>query len=132
MLLRLPDSPTNAKFLTEEERAIAIERMRANQTGYKNTEIDCSQILEAFTDPKTWILAVLILACNIPNGGFTTVSIYMFLRTSPWNIGSYILVQRLGPERFWLRYIPHLAAWPSGRFYCFRLRALWVSSILVI
>ncbi|KAJ5370371.1 uncharacterized protein N7496_006463 [Penicillium cataractarum] len=72
MLFRLPDSPTDAKFLTEEERLIAVERMRANQTGYKNTEIDRSQILEAFTDIKTWLLAALILACNIPNGGFTT------------------------------------------------------------
>ncbi|KAF7719350.1 Uncharacterized protein PECH_006366 [Penicillium ucsense] len=72
MLLRLPDSPTNATFLTEEERAIAIERMRANKTGFKNTHIDRSQIAEAFTDVKTWLLAILILASNIPNGGFTT------------------------------------------------------------
>ncbi|KAJ5489332.1 hypothetical protein N7539_004222 [Penicillium diatomitis] len=72
MLLRLPDSPTNATFLTEEERAIAIERMRANKTGFKNTHIDRSQIAEAFTDIKTWLLAILILASNIPNGGFTT------------------------------------------------------------
>lgn len=76
MLFRLPDSPTDAKFLTEEERMIAIERMRANQTGYKTSEIDRYQIVEAFTDIKTWLLASLILACNIPNGGFTTVSEY--------------------------------------------------------
>ena len=73
MLLRLPDSPTNAKFLTDTEREIAIERMRANQTGFKNTKIDRSQIAEAFLDIKTWLLVVLILASNIPNGGFTTV-----------------------------------------------------------
>ncbi|GLI73375.1 hypothetical protein PoHVEF18_001592 [Penicillium ochrochloron] len=72
MLFRLPDSPTDAKFLTEEERIIAIERMRANQTGYKSSKIDRSQIVEAFKDVKTWLLATLILACNIPNGGFTT------------------------------------------------------------
>ncbi|EPS32161.1 hypothetical protein PDE_07121 [Penicillium oxalicum 114-2] len=72
MLLRLPDSPTNAKFLTDTDREIAIERMRANQTGFKNTKIDRSQIAEAFLDIKTWLLVVLILASNIPNGGFTT------------------------------------------------------------
>lgn len=84
MLFRLPDSPTDAKFLTEEERLIAIERMRANQTGYKNTEIDRRQIVEAFTDIKTWLLAALILACNIPNGGFTTVSIRHDIHTILW------------------------------------------------
>ncbi|KAJ5160411.1 uncharacterized protein N7482_007415 [Penicillium canariense] len=72
MLFRLPDSPTTAKFLTEEERQIAIERLKANQTGYKNTHIDRGQTVEAFMDIKTWLLGVLILAFNIPNGGFTT------------------------------------------------------------
>lgn len=52
---------------------IAIERLKANQTGFKNNQIDRGQMAEAFTDIKTWILAVLILASNIPNGGFTTV-----------------------------------------------------------
>ncbi|KAF3385328.1 hypothetical protein F1880_002224 [Penicillium rolfsii] len=72
MLFRLPNSPVDAKFLTEEERVIAIERMKSNQTGYKNSEVDTRQIVEALTDIKTWLLATLILACNIPNGGFTT------------------------------------------------------------
>jgi hypothetical protein len=73
MLFRLPDSPTNATFLSEEERLIATERLKANKAGYKSNKIDRAQILEAFTDTKTWMLAVLVLACNIPNGGFTTV-----------------------------------------------------------
>lgn len=74
MLFRLPDSPTSASFLTEEEKLIATERIKANQTGFKNSTIDNSQIVEAFTDVKTWLLSILILAGNIPNGGFTTVS----------------------------------------------------------
>ncbi|OOF91212.1 hypothetical protein ASPCADRAFT_10012 [Aspergillus carbonarius ITEM 5010] len=74
MLLRLPDSPTNASFLSDEERIIAIARLQANQAGYKSNKIDRSQILEAFTDPKTWLLAVLVLGSNIPNGGYTTFS----------------------------------------------------------
>ncbi|KAL2696688.1 hypothetical protein AAEP93_001983 [Penicillium crustosum] len=74
MLFRLPDSPTSASFLTEEEKLIATERIKANQTGFKNSTIDNSQIVEAFTDVKTWLLSILILAGNIPNGGFTTFS----------------------------------------------------------
>ncbi|KAJ5939569.1 hypothetical protein N7466_002703 [Penicillium verhagenii] len=72
MLLRLPDSPTDAKFLTEEERMIAVERLKENQAGYKNKEIDRGQILEAFKDMQTWLLALMMFAVNIANGGFTT------------------------------------------------------------
>ena len=73
MLLRLSDSAKNAKFLIQEERIIAIERLKENETEYKNTHIDREQIWEAFTDAKTWLLVVFILACDIPNGVFTTV-----------------------------------------------------------
>lgn len=73
MLLRLPDSPIDAKFLTEEERKIAVERLKDNQAGFKSNEIDRVQILEAFKDVQTWLLAILIFAANIVNGGFTTV-----------------------------------------------------------
>lgn len=31
-----PDSPTNARFLTKEERVQAIERIRVNQSGVEN------------------------------------------------------------------------------------------------
>ncbi|KAJ5113598.1 hypothetical protein N7456_002132 [Penicillium angulare] len=72
MLLRLPDSPSNATFLTEEERMIAVERLRDNKIGFKNTHIDRQQIIEAFTDGQTWLLAILMFSVNIANGGFTT------------------------------------------------------------
>ncbi|GLA86598.1 hypothetical protein AtubIFM56815_010867 [Aspergillus tubingensis] len=74
MLLRLPDSPTNASFLTDEERVIALARLKANKAGYKNNKIEWGQVMEAFTDSKTWFLAVFVLGCNIPNGGYTTFS----------------------------------------------------------
>jgi len=32
-----PDSPTNAWFLTEEERAMAVRRIKTNQAGVANT-----------------------------------------------------------------------------------------------
>jgi hypothetical protein len=86
MLLRLPDSPTDAKFLTEEERAIAVERLKDNKAGFKNNEIDRGQILEAFKDVKTWLLAMLMFACNIANGGFTTVCSFL-----PAKAGNHIL-----------------------------------------
>jgi ACS family allantoate permease-like MFS transporter len=72
MFFRLPDTPNTASFLTEAEKLLATERLKANNAGYKRNKIDTSQIIEAFIDPKTWLLAVMILGFNIPNGGFTT------------------------------------------------------------
>ncbi|GFF35947.1 uncharacterized transporter C417.10 [Aspergillus udagawae] len=57
MFFRLPDTPNTASFLTEEEKLLAIERLKANKAGYKRNKIDSAQIIEAFTDPKTWMLA---------------------------------------------------------------------------
>ena len=74
MLFRLPDSPITTSFLTEEERIIATERLRANQTGYKTNKLDKAQFFEALTDYKTWMLALYALGSNIPNGGSSTVS----------------------------------------------------------
>ncbi|KAL2803130.1 major facilitator superfamily domain-containing protein [Aspergillus granulosus] len=74
LLFRLPDSPADAKFLTEEEREIALHRLKSNKAGYKSNKIDRDQIREALVDPKTYMLVVYILAANIPNGGFTTFS----------------------------------------------------------
>ncbi|GES62959.1 pantothenate transporter [Aspergillus terreus] len=72
MLFRLPDSPSAASFLNEKEKLIAMERLKSNKAGYKSNKIDRDQIFEALRDVKTWLLAVLILGSNIPNGGFTT------------------------------------------------------------
>jgi MFS transporter, ACS family, allantoate permease len=38
-----PDSPTNAWFLTPEERAIAVQRIRSNQTGVENKQFKKEQ-----------------------------------------------------------------------------------------
>ncbi|KAJ5243150.1 uncharacterized protein N7469_001477 [Penicillium citrinum] len=62
----------DASFLTEEERMIAVERLKGNKTGFKNTRIDRNQIMECFKDPKTLLLGVMVLTANIPNGGYTT------------------------------------------------------------
>lgn len=56
----LPTSPLNAWYLTEEERIVAVERLRAGQTGVRNPEIKKSQIWEAALDPKIWLVALMM------------------------------------------------------------------------
>ncbi|KAI0066397.1 MFS general substrate transporter [Artomyces pyxidatus] len=62
-----PDSPTNAWFLTSEERAKAIHRIKGNQTGVENKQFKKEQMIEAIMDPKTWLFALFTVLDDIPN-----------------------------------------------------------------
>ncbi|KPM43000.1 putative transporter [Neonectria ditissima] len=65
----LPDSPLNAKFLTEREKAIAIDRLRSNRTGVKSSEFKAKQALEALHDPQVWLFALWSGTSQILNIG---------------------------------------------------------------
>lgn len=67
----LPDSPVSAKFLSEREKAIAIERMRVDQTGIENKHWKWYQFREVMLDAKTWLLFLFNVWVCIPNGGLT-------------------------------------------------------------
>ncbi|EPQ50298.1 MFS general substrate transporter [Gloeophyllum trabeum ATCC 11539] len=62
-----PDSPTNAWFLTMDERAKAVRRIKENQTGVENKHFKKEQMIEALTDPKTWLFALFSALDNVPN-----------------------------------------------------------------
>ncbi|KAI8996298.1 MFS general substrate transporter [Trametes punicea] len=62
-----PDSPTNAWFLTQEERAKAVKRIQENQTGVENKHFKVDQFYEALLDPKTWLFAFFSALDNVPN-----------------------------------------------------------------
>ncbi|KAK5125366.1 hypothetical protein LTR85_000475 [Meristemomyces frigidus] len=67
----LPDNVVRAKFLNERQKAIAVERVRADQTGMENKVFKREQMLEAFKDPKTWLMVLFNVFVSIPNGGLT-------------------------------------------------------------
>ncbi|GAA5932491.1 uncharacterized protein JCM15063_001242 [Sporobolomyces koalae] len=71
VLIWLPDSPATAKFLTEREKLIALERVRDNQTGTRNRTFKWYQAREAVTDVKTWLIVFLTMLSCIPNGGLS-------------------------------------------------------------
>ncbi|KAF8480329.1 MFS general substrate transporter [Russula ochroleuca] len=57
----------NAWFLTEDERAKAVRRIKENQTGVENKQFKKEQsMIEAFTDPKTWLFALYAALNNVP------------------------------------------------------------------
>lgn len=71
-----PDSPASARFLTPEERVLAIQRIKVNQTGVENKHFKREQwvlcylcdvieleqfgyrFFETLADPKTWLMAL--------------------------------------------------------------------------
>ncbi|KAM0265607.1 hypothetical protein ACHAQJ_000039 [Trichoderma viride] len=72
MFFWMPDSPTEAKFLTNEDKIIAIERLRNNQMGVMSREWRYPHFFEALRDPKTWLWAVMIFCISVPSNGIST------------------------------------------------------------
>lgn len=72
-LLFLADLPSTAKFLTERERVVAVERVAANRQGVKNRHFKKYQAWQTLYDPKTWILFVMAIGAQIPNSALTSV-----------------------------------------------------------
>ncbi|OSS48174.1 hypothetical protein B5807_07726 [Epicoccum nigrum] len=70
--LFMPDSPMEAKFLNENEKLIAVERLRMNQMGVASRVWKWDHVLEAFMDVKTWLWFSMLTAVSIPSGGITT------------------------------------------------------------
>jgi MFS transporter, ACS family, allantoate permease len=68
----IPDSPLNAKWLSERDRVLAIARVRDNQQGIGNKHFKRYQLIEALKDPMTWALVSYALVADIPNGGMST------------------------------------------------------------
>ncbi|KAJ5241787.1 uncharacterized protein N7469_000114 [Penicillium citrinum] len=69
----LPDAVDKTVFLTENERAIAIQRTIKNKTGVlDNGKFKWSQAVQALKDPQMWCLVLNSLTSNLCNGGITT------------------------------------------------------------
>ncbi|OAA72293.1 Major facilitator superfamily domain, general substrate transporter [Cordyceps fumosorosea ARSEF 2679] len=66
--LLLPDSPLYAHFLTPEERAKAILRIKENHSGIEQKRFKREQFIEAIKDPKTWLFTAHALTQEMANG----------------------------------------------------------------
>ncbi|KAK3299606.1 major facilitator superfamily domain-containing protein [Chaetomium fimeti] len=72
VLVLMPDSPMEAKYLKEREKVIAVERLRANQMGVASREWRWDHVWETLWDFKTWCWFVAIVAISISSGGIGT------------------------------------------------------------
>lgn len=69
MFLWMPDSPIEAKFLSDQDKIIAIERLRDNQMGVISREWRYPHFHEALRDPKTWLWTTMIFCTSVPSNG---------------------------------------------------------------
>lgn len=68
----LPDSPMQARFLKEDDKLLAIERVRMNQMGISSGIWRWDHVRECLLDVKTWLWFAMLTAVSIPSGGITT------------------------------------------------------------
>lgn len=57
----MPADPATAKFLTERERMIAVERMREVKTGGIHKDFKMNQFWEALRDPRLYLFFFAVL-----------------------------------------------------------------------
>ncbi|KAF2195419.1 membrane transporter [Zopfia rhizophila CBS 207.26] len=70
-LFVVPDNQMNCRWLSKEDRVLAIERIRMNQQGVGNKHFKLYQLKEALLDPLSWAFFFYALLADIPNGGIS-------------------------------------------------------------
>jgi nitrate/nitrite transporter NarK len=108
----LMDSPSTAKFLTEEERTFAVERMETRDKTGKGT-LSKRQLLAGLADYKNYCHACLHFCCN-----YSFASLSNFLPTIIAGMGySSVNAQGLTAPPYLAAFLSSiLVAWISDRY----------------
>ena len=83
----LPDNPMKSR-LSNDEKLFIIERVRGNQTGIENKKLKGKQVKEVLCDFKTWLLSLIVITTNVPNGAVSSFSNIIIQKYGPSLIGS--------------------------------------------
>jgi sugar phosphate permease len=88
----LPDNPMKSR-LSIEEKIHIIERVRENQTGIESKKFKWNQFKEVMLDIRTWLLSLIVVTTNVPNGAVSSFSSiivqkYVFPEGNLMKIGS--------------------------------------------
>ncbi|KAL2040042.1 hypothetical protein N7G274_007445 [Stereocaulon virgatum] len=81
----LPDTPMQARFLSEPEKVALLKHFAINQTGIENKHIKIKHVLEILTDVQLWLLVLLTILISTSSGVITTYSVTLIntFRFSP-------------------------------------------------
>ncbi|KAK7454621.1 hypothetical protein VKT23_011374 [Stygiomarasmius scandens] len=69
MFIFIPDSPYYTHWFTRHERLVVVSRKRGDNNLTDNKEWKHNQTIEAFLDPKIYLLFLFGFTANVPNGG---------------------------------------------------------------
>ncbi|KAI2620068.1 major facilitator superfamily domain-containing protein [Hypoxylon sp. NC1633] len=69
--LFVPDGPASVKWLDENEKVVAVQRVIENKTGTKSRRFVKDQVVEAVTDPKVIVLGLISFVNAIASGGLS-------------------------------------------------------------
>jgi MFS family permease len=64
----MPDNPTNARFLTAEDKVNVVQRIKSNQNGIETKVWKRYQFIEALKDPKTWLFFLFAAVADLQGG----------------------------------------------------------------
>ena len=69
VVLFLPDTPMQAKWLSDNEKVALLKHVSVNQTGIENRKFRLSEIVEALTDPQLYLmlLSVILVSAQSQN-----------------------------------------------------------------
>ncbi|KAF7532862.1 hypothetical protein G7054_g7563 [Neopestalotiopsis clavispora] len=69
--LCVPDGPARVKWLSEDEKVAAVQRVVENKTGTKSRRFVRAQVVEACLDPKIVILGLISFVNALASGGLS-------------------------------------------------------------
>jgi ACS family allantoate permease-like MFS transporter len=92
----LPDSPVSASWLSQDEKAALVERLRGNEQGVGSKVFKREQVWEALRDPNTWLYSFWVFAANIPNSIATSFGNILVTGMGYSSKESLLLVTPLG------------------------------------
>ncbi|KXH36603.1 hypothetical protein CNYM01_01499 [Colletotrichum nymphaeae SA-01] len=108
----LPDDPSVTRWLTEDERQLAVERIRRDTVGRQERGSTMDGLKQALKDPKTWLF------CACQNFHISAVSFNAYFPTLVRTMGfkSTTALLLTAPPYFVSGFLGIPFAWSSGRF----------------
>ncbi|KAK4662303.1 uncharacterized protein QC763_700800 [Podospora pseudopauciseta] len=74
VIIFLPDTPMQAKWMSDNEKVALLKHVSVNQTGVENRKFRGKEILEALTDPQVYLLLLAVILLSVSSGVVTTYS----------------------------------------------------------
>ncbi|KAI1822478.1 MFS general substrate transporter [Xylaria intraflava] len=110
---KLDNDIPSARFLSEDDKLKAVERLRANQTGTGSRDFKWKHILEMFLEPKTYLWIALSLFIN---AGASVTNTFGPLILNGLGFDKYLTSLLNIPFGFVQWVIILLASWAAQRF----------------